>query len=139
MIPLAIIALIITGIIIKKRRASKDEVARYYAQRRQEKQKIEGLSGTYKSQIPKPEVYKMDTKTKVILIVCSACSLLVGFIATRSYFNYIIQTEEYIIVTESMRLEKVFIIPLAFILGFIIPLIAIGLAYLNLRALKFSN
>lgn len=80
--------------------------------------------------ITKPEVHKMDLKTKIIVVVCIICSLIAGLTAMGLYINYTIAAEGNYAVTERMLMDRAMIIPLAFFLGYIISIIAIPLFYI---------
>ena len=75
----------------------------------------------------KSEKKKSSLKTKIILIACVICSLILGLMATGAYINLAITLEGHYGV-ESFLMERVMLIPLMFIVGFFVPLIAFPLS-----------
>jgi len=84
-------------------------------------------------EIPKPQTSiskkdKYSLKTKIILIACVVCSSILGLTATGLYVNLAISLEGHVGV-ESFLIERASLIPLMFIVGFLVPLIAFPLTY----------
>ena len=80
------------------------------------------------SRTSKSETKKTSLKTKIILYVCVICSLILGLTATGLYINLAI-TLEGSYGQEVFLAQRALLIPIMFIVGFFLPLIAFPLGY----------